>query len=183
MAKSPVVKNSAATTRFSMERKAVPPMETKKPEYLIVNLGTNGVSFMDEEYFKSEYTEMVEALKEACPETKIMLSSLYPVALSYPYQDDINNDKLAAASEWIYEIAEEEGVRYIDLAAAVKDENGDLPETSHIGDGYHLSKDAWRTCSCISARTPISEGVKNEAYHCRGPARRAAALRLRRSAG
>ena len=41
-----------------------------------------------------------------------------------------------------YEIAEEEGVRYIDLAAAVKDENGDLPETSHIGDGYHLSKDA-----------------------------------------
>ena len=117
-------------------------METKKPEYLIVNLGTNGVSFMDEEYFKSEYTEMVEALKEACPETKIMLSSLYPVALSYPYQDDINNDKLAAASEWIYEIAEEEGVRYIDLAAAVKDENGDLPETSHIGDGYHLSKDA-----------------------------------------
>ena len=33
-------------------------------------------------------------------------------------------------------------MRYIDLAAAVKDENGDLPETSHIGDGYHLSKDA-----------------------------------------
>ena len=117
-------------------------MEIKKPEYLLINLGTNGVSFMDEEYFKSEYTEMVEALKEACPETKIMLSSLYPVALSYPYQDDINNGKLAAASGWIYEIAEEQGVRYIDLASAVEDENGDLPETSHIGDGYHLSKDA-----------------------------------------
>lgn len=69
-----------------------------------------------------------------------MLSSLYPVAQSYPYQGDINNGKLAAASGWIYDIAVEEGVRYIDLAAAVKDENGDLPESSHIGDGYHLTK-------------------------------------------
>ena len=115
-------------------------MAEKKPEYLIINLGTNGVSFMDEEYFKSEYTEMVEALKAASPDTKIMLSSLYPVAQSYPYQGDINNGKLAAASGWIYDIAVEEGVRYIDLAAAVKDENGDLPESSHIGDGYHLTK-------------------------------------------
>lgn len=117
-------------------------MAEKKPEYLLINLGTNGVSFMDEEYFKSEYTEMVEALMAASPETKIILSSLYPVAQSYPYQGDINNEKLSAASGWVYDIAQELGLRYIDLAAAVEDENGDLPETSHIGDGYHLTKAA-----------------------------------------
>ena len=114
-------------------------MALKKPEYLIVNLGENGVSFMDEEYFKSEYTALVQALAEACPETKIMCASLFPVAASYPYQRDINNEKLAAASAWIYEIAEAEGLRYIDLAAAVKGEDGALPEHLHIGDGYHLN--------------------------------------------
>lgn len=116
-------------------------MALKRPEYLIVNLGENGVSFMDEEYFKSEYTALVQALAEACPETKIMCASLFPVAASYPYQRDINNEKLAAASAWIYEIAEAEGLRYIDLAAAVKGEDGALPEHLHIGDGYHLNSE------------------------------------------
>ena len=117
-------------------------MALKRPEYLIVNLGENGVSFMDEEYFKEEYTALVRALGEACPETKIMCASLFPVAESYPYQGDINNDKLAAASAWIYEIAEAEGLRYIDLAAAVRGEDGSLPEGLHIGDGYHLNSEA-----------------------------------------
>lgn len=117
-------------------------MALKRPEYLIVNLGENGVSFMDEEYFKEEYTALVRALGEACPETKIMCASLFPVAESYPYQGDINNDKLAAASAWIYEIAEAEGLRYIDLAAAVRGEDGSLPEDLHIGDGYHLNSEA-----------------------------------------
>ena len=107
-----------------------------------MNLRENGVSFMDEEYFKEEYTALVRALGEACPETKIMCASLFPVAESYPYQGDINNDKLAAASAWIYEIAEAEGLRCIDLAAAVRGEDGSLPEDLHIGDGYHLNSEA-----------------------------------------
>ncbi|NCB51653.1 MAG: SGNH/GDSL hydrolase family protein [Clostridia bacterium] len=118
-------------------------MAKKQPEYLIINLGENGISFMDEDYFTSEYTEMVEALKEACPDTKIMLSSLYPVAASYPNQDDINNEKITAANSWIYGIAEATGTRYIDCAEAVRGEDGALPETLHDGDGYHLNADAF----------------------------------------
>lgn len=117
-------------------------MALKTPEYLIVNLGENGVSFMDEEYFKSEYTALVRALKEACPETGIMCSSLFPVADSYPYQRDINNEKLSEASGWIYDIACEEGLRFIDLASAVAGEDGSLPEELHLGDGYHLNAKA-----------------------------------------
>ena len=35
-----------------------------------------------------------------------------------------------------------EGLRYIDLAAAVRGEDGSLPEDLHIGDGYHLNSEA-----------------------------------------
>lgn len=118
-------------------------MAKKQPEHLIINLGENGISFMDEDYFISEYTEMVRALQEACPETKIMLSSLYPVAASYPNQDDINNDKISAANSWILDIAAATGTRYIDCAAAVRGEDGALPENLHEGDGYHLNADAF----------------------------------------
>ena len=99
---------------------------------------------MDEEYFKSEYAQMLEALKAASPDSKIICSSLFPVAESYPYQGDINNDKLTQASRWIYEVAEAEGVRFIDSAAAVRDDGGALPESLHIGDGYHLNAEAHR---------------------------------------
>lgn len=116
----------------------------RRPEYIIVNVGANGVSFMDEEYFKSEYAQMLEALKAASPDSKIICSSLFPVAESYPYQGDINNDKLTQASRWIYEVAEAEGVRFIDSAAAVRDDGGALPESLHIGDGYHLNAEAHR---------------------------------------
>lgn len=119
-------------------------MQTKQPAYLIVNLGVNGISFMDEEYFISEYTKMTEALMAANPDTKIMLSSLYPVAASYPYQRDINNEKLTAANGWIYDIAEKEGLRYIDCAAALRDADGNLPENLHSGDGLHLTAEGYR---------------------------------------
>lgn len=115
-------------------------MKLKKPEYLLINLGSNGISFMDETAFKNEYRKMVTALKEANPETKIMLSGLYPVANSYPYQKDINNNKIAAANEWIYSLAEETGTRYIDSGEALRAADNSLPEDMHTGDGYHLSK-------------------------------------------
>jgi hypothetical protein len=118
-------------------------METKKPEYLLINLGANGISFMDEDYFKSEYTEMVEALAKASPDTKIILSAIFPVANSYPYQADINNDKIDAANGWIFEIAESTGTRYIDSGAALRGEDGSLPENLHEGDGLHLTAEGY----------------------------------------
>jgi hypothetical protein len=36
-------------------------IEAKKPEYLVITLGVNGVSFMGEDYFKSEYKKLIES--------------------------------------------------------------------------------------------------------------------------
>lgn len=118
-------------------------MALKKPAYLIVNLGMNGISFMDRDYFIETYTAMAEALHAASPDTKIMLSSIYPVAKSYPYQKDINNDKITQANGWIRDIAEAEGLRYLDTAAALRDENGDLPENLQDGNGFHLTAEGY----------------------------------------
>jgi len=114
-------------------------MKTKQPEYLIINLGMNGVSFMDEEYFTETYDAMVAALAEANPDTKIILSSIFPVAKSYPHQESINNDVIDAANGWIYGIAEARSLRYLDVASALKGEDGALPEELHDGNGFHLT--------------------------------------------
>ena len=102
-------------------------VETKKPEYMLITLGVNGVSFMDEEYFKSEYTNLVKAIQEKSPDTKIILNSIYPVAASYQYLADINNEKITAANGWIQQIAADTGVKYLDSASVLVGEDGWLP--------------------------------------------------------
>lgn len=113
-------------------------MALKKPEYLIINLGMNGVSFMDEEYFTETYAAMAEALASASPDTKIILSSIYPIADGY-LGKDLTNEKIDAANSWILKIAEDEGLRYLDVQSILKGPDGDLPEEYHDGNGFHLT--------------------------------------------
>ena len=83
----------------------------KKPEYLVITLGVNGVAFMKEDYFKSEYKKIIDSVQTASPDTKIICQSIFPVAKSYARLDSINNDLIDAANKWICEIAAECGVK------------------------------------------------------------------------
>ncbi len=112
----------------------------KKPEYLVITLGVNGVSFMDEKYFKSEYKKMLETIIEASPDTKIICQSIFPVARTYAHLGSINNDKIRAANYWIVEVADEVGVKFIDTYSVLCDSEGWLPESYHNGDGMHLNE-------------------------------------------
>jgi hypothetical protein len=113
-------------------------MALKKPQYLLINLGMNGVSFMDEDYFTETYAAMVEALQSASPDTKIILSSIYPVADGY-LGEDLTNAKIDAANGWILKIAQDKGLRYLDVQSILKGPEGDLPEDFHDGNGFHLT--------------------------------------------
>lgn len=116
----------------------------KQPEYMLITLGVNGVSFMDEEYFTSEYTNLVNAIKEASPNTKIILNAIYPVAKSYKYIKDISNEKIDAANTWIEKIAENTGVKFLNSTCLLKDGDGALVEGYDNGDGIHLNADSYK---------------------------------------
>ncbi len=110
----------------------------KKPEYLVITLGVNGVSTMKEAHFKSEYKGMLERIIAASPNTKIICQSMFPVARSYDMLGSINNEKIRNANKWIVEVAAEVGVKFIDAYSVLCDEEGWLPESYHNGDGIHL---------------------------------------------
>lgn len=114
----------------------------KKPEYLVISLGTNGVSTLTESQFKYCYKKLISAVKEASPNTKIIVQSIYPVTSWYT---GFSNEKINAANEWLLEIAEETGVKYADTASVLKDTNGSLDESfnSDHEDGYHVNREAY----------------------------------------
>lgn len=115
----------------------------KKPEYLVITLGVNGVSFMKEDYFKSEYKKIIESVQTASPDTKIICQSIFPVAKTYARLESINNELIDAANKWICEIAAECGVKYLDTNSALRDADGWLPEDYHNGDGMHLQTNSF----------------------------------------
>lgn len=116
----------------------------KKPEYLVITLGLNGVSFMDESTFKPEYRNMIKAIQEESPNTKIICQSIFPVARSYSLLKSINNDKIRAANKWILEVANETGTKYLDTYSVMCDSEGWLPENHQNGDGLHPNPDAYK---------------------------------------
>ena len=119
--------------------------ERAKPEIMMITLGVNGVSFMDEEWFIRDYTDLVKSIQDASPDTKIILNSIYPVAASYAYQKDINNDKIRAANGWIERIADNTGCRFLNSFECLVGADGYLPESCQNGDGLHLTGEAFTT--------------------------------------
>ena len=111
---------------------------------MCITLGVNGVSFMDEEWFIRDYTALVQSIQAASPDTKIILNSIYPVADSYKYKNEISNEKINAANGWIEQIAADTGCRFLNSREAIVGADGNLPETSQNGDGIHLTGETFQ---------------------------------------
>jgi lysophospholipase L1-like esterase len=118
-------------------------VEDARPEILVITLGVNGVSFLTEEGFKSEYKALVTDVQSLSPETKIICNSIYPVESDYQYLANINNQKITAANGWIQAVAAECGVAYLDTYSKLLGPDGFLNEAYGNGDGIHLGPDGF----------------------------------------
>ncbi len=125
------------------ERSMADTFAAVKPEYLLITLGANGVSFMDETSFVTEYTNMVKAIAAASPDTKIILNSIYPTCSDYEYKDSISLEKILAANGWIEKMAGDLGVRFLNSYEALAGADGYLPKELSNGDGIHLNTDGF----------------------------------------
>lgn len=114
-------------------------VERKQPKMMIITLGVNGISFMDEAAFTAEYTDLVEDIQALSPDTQIIIQSIFPVARNYEYLGSINNEKITTANTWLLKIAEDTGVRYLNTISVLMGEDGYLPESYQNGDGLHLN--------------------------------------------
>jgi len=118
-------------------------LKLKQPEYLVITLGVNGISTMREDDFKSSYMWLIDTVREVSPETKIICQSMFPVASNYSLLNIINNQKIQNGNKWIYEIAEEKKVKYLDTYSVLVGEDGWLPIELQNGDGLHLNAEGF----------------------------------------
>ena len=113
----------------------------RKPEKVVMTLGTNSAAYMEPAYFIKNYKKLIEGIKEASPNTFIIIQAIPPVSSYYDSRTTgINNDKINKLNYYILEMCSELNVPFLNSAEALKDENGALKEGYYIKDGIHLSK-------------------------------------------
>lgn len=113
------------------------------PKILIITLGVNGASNFTETAYKTYYKKLIYALKEASPDTKIIIQSVFPVTEEYEAAA-ISNEAIDKLNGWGKEIAYECHLNYLDTQSILKTANGAMIPDYSEGDGVHMNSTAYK---------------------------------------
>ncbi len=109
-------------------------------KYVYIMFGINELGWPYEEVFRERYAKVVDHVKGAMPDAKIVVQSIIPVTDTKSASDDVyNNTRIKVFNSLIRDMCEEKGVTYFDLVPILGDESGALPEDAAF-DGIHLQK-------------------------------------------
>ena len=115
--------------------------EMLQPKKMFVMLGMNDIGLYGVDGAAEAMEEVVDKLKERCPDTVIYIESVTPM-LENMQLTDLNNTTIAQFNEKAKVIAEEKGCRWLNVASAMEDGSGNLVY-EYCGDpdamGLHFS--------------------------------------------
>jgi len=106
---------------------------------LYIMLGVNELGWAETEKYERYYGEILERVRENHPDARIALQSILPVSRRQEAKKTyVNNSRIDEYNAVVEKLAEEWGCTYLDVAAAVEDEEGFLP-SEFTGDGVHMN--------------------------------------------
>ena len=106
-----------------------------------IMLGINELGWAYSDIFIKKYAEIVDYIKEINNDAQIYIQSILPVSYEKSSSDKIyNNKNINNYNELIKEMTEDKQIYYLDVAEAIKDDDGNLPEDASL-DGIHLKKE------------------------------------------
>ena len=116
-------------------------MKNKNIDTVFIMLGINELGWAYSSVFINKYEELIDKIKEEKPNCKIYLQSIIPVTKEKSERDDIyNNMKITEYNSLIKDLANKKGIKYLDVASALVDSEGNLPKSAST-DGIHINKE------------------------------------------
>ncbi len=125
-------------------------LQKEQPAYLVLSFGLNNIAhfIQNKDNYVNNYNKLINAVKEASPNTKIILQSVYPVSAACA-DFSVDGTTICSYTEtlntWIREIAaSHENVKFADTASVLKNVDGTLLSAYDNGDGVHLTAEAYQ---------------------------------------
>lgn len=113
----------------------------KQPDHIIIMLGSNGLTPQtDLEEYGNDYRDLLNALKDYCPNSEICVISVPPITAnsSMASYSGINNALIDELNEVIFALCNDLEIAYCDLNSVLKDGNGYFNEDYVYDDGMHF---------------------------------------------
>ena len=124
---------------------------------IYVMLGVNELGWSKTETFRDQYAKVIDRLRADHPDAEIILQSILPVSAKQEKKKTyVNNGRIAAYNEVIFQLAEEKDCAFVDAAEAVTDENGCL-RAEWNSDGVHLNAKGCRAWLEYLRTHPVGE--------------------------
>lgn len=122
-----------------------------EPSKIFINIGTNDLSdgSIPMEQVMCQYEEIITKIEEQLPEAAIYMMAYYPVNYEAATEEMKpclrvrNNEKIALANREVERLAKKHGKRYIDVNAALMDEQGNL-KAEYTIEGMHIKPEGYR---------------------------------------
>ncbi len=131
-------RNVCATIGINInEAKAqIQQIQIKNPRNIYLLYGVNDMDDrMPSQWFIEQYRELVRELKQKYPQSQIYLQSVLPVDTSVEQKKPHTNNKyISQCNDELSKLAEEEQIKYVDLATLLKNSDQNLYEK----DGTHF---------------------------------------------
>jgi TATA-box binding protein (TBP) (component of TFIID and TFIIIB) len=105
---------------------------------IYIMLGLNEIGTGNPEYFKNAYEQVITRIRELQPDAIIFIQGIMHVTEDKSRSDQyFNNENINARNAVLAELADQSTVFYLDMNAAVDDENGNLAKELSFDD-IHL---------------------------------------------
>ena len=105
-----------------------------------IMLGVNELGWASEKTFIARYGELLDEIRNSQPYAVLYVQSILPVSKTKSDSSIYTNTRIDLYNNLIKQMCEEKQAVYLDVAEAVRDESGALPEEATV-DGIHLKKD------------------------------------------
>lgn len=114
-------------------------LQLQKYEKIYIMFGVNELGWPYDDLFQEQYSKLIQDVKLLQPEAVIYVENIIPISASRSEKDNIyNNNNVNRFNEMIKTVCEEQNVVYLDVASALADETGALPENASV-DGIHCN--------------------------------------------
>ena len=110
-----------------------------KPKTLVIYLGGDKLADTGELDFIDGYTRLINELRDASPNTQIIVCSIASVSTNYQGGDGLTPELIARANEWIRQVCLNTGVWYADIASILNDDAGYLSDAYLTPDGRSVA--------------------------------------------
>ena len=128
---------------------------------IYVCYGVNGMNGMDEDKYKSTYEELVDKIISLAGDRKVVIMSIWPVDDNGSYRGSVKNEWVDKYNTFLFDMAKSKGLYYLNIASALKDENGSMKKEYDSGDGLHYKSSAYKDILEYIIHHPVP-GISDE---------------------